>query len=83
MFFFLQVFATDNHDWMILFTEVPGKLKSLHADGYRIVFITNQAGIATGKVCRNYFFFVLIVFGYFIVYHKYYNQKYGRSRLAV
>ena len=36
---------------MILFAEVPGKLKSLHADGYRIVFITNQAGIATGKVC--------------------------------
>ena len=30
--------------------QVPGKLKKLVADGYKLVFITNQAGIAKGKM---------------------------------
>ena len=45
-----KVFGTDHHDWRLLYSEVPGKLKQLAKDGYRILFITNQAGIAKGKV---------------------------------
>ncbi|XP_018021176.1 uncharacterized protein F21D5.5-like isoform X2 [Hyalella azteca] len=44
-----RVFATDYNDWKIIFSEVPGKLKSLHQDGFKILFFTNQAGIGTGK----------------------------------
>ena len=33
-----------------MLSEVPGKLKSLHEDGYKIVVLTNQAGIAKGRV---------------------------------
>ena len=33
-----------------MLSEIPGKLKSLASDGYRIVFITNQAGISKGKL---------------------------------
>lgn len=45
-----RVFAKDLNDWRILYPEVPGKLKSLHNDGYKIVIITNQRGIAIGRV---------------------------------
>ncbi|TRY61561.1 hypothetical protein TCAL_05698, partial [Tigriopus californicus] len=45
-----RVFAKDVNDWRILYPEVPGKLKSLHLDGYKIVIITNQRGIAIGRV---------------------------------
>jgi len=41
-----KVFPKDIHDWKILYPEVPGKLKKLSQDGFKIVFITNQAGIA-------------------------------------
>nr|XP_045608307.1 uncharacterized protein F21D5.5-like [Procambarus clarkii] len=44
-----RVFPTDYNDWKILLSDVPGKLKQLYQDGYKIVFFTNQAGIATGK----------------------------------
>ena len=44
-----RVFPLDYNDWKILLSEVPGKLKSLHEDGYKIVVITNQAGVAKGK----------------------------------
>lgn len=45
-----NVFPKNIDDWQIAFSEVPGKLKSFHKDGYKIVFFTNQAGIATGKL---------------------------------
>lgn len=45
-----NVFPKNIDDWQIAFNEVPGKLKSLHKDGYKIVFFTNQAGIAKGKL---------------------------------
>ena len=44
------MFPVDHNDWKFLYSEVPGNLKSLHNDGYKIVFITNQAGISKGKV---------------------------------
>lgn len=40
-----KVFAQNYNDWKIMFSEVPGKLKSLHAEGHKIVLFTNQAGI--------------------------------------
>ena len=32
---FIKVFAVDKNDWKILYPEVPGKLKSLHNDGFK------------------------------------------------
>uniref|UniRef100_A0A336MJT2 CSON000292 protein n=1 Tax=Culicoides sonorensis TaxID=179676 RepID=A0A336MJT2_CULSO len=45
-----NVFPKNIDDWQIAFSQVPGKLKSLHKDGYKIVFFTNQAGISSGKL---------------------------------
>eukprot|EP00045_Choanoeca_perplexa_P005658 m.47529 g.47529 ORF g.47529 m.47529 type:complete len:414 (+) comp13234_c0_seq1:76-1317(+) len=36
-------------DWMFLYPEVVPKLKELHADGFKVVFVTNQAGVEKGK----------------------------------
>ncbi|XP_053642699.1 uncharacterized protein F21D5.5 [Cherax quadricarinatus] len=44
-----KVFAVNYDDWKIIYSEVPGKLKQLHEDGYKLVIFTNQAGIAAGK----------------------------------
>ncbi|XP_071529360.1 uncharacterized protein F21D5.5 isoform X1 [Panulirus ornatus] len=44
-----KVFAQDYNDWKIIYAEVPGKLKQLYDDGYKIVIMSNQAGIASGK----------------------------------
>ena len=44
-----RVFPKDHHDWRVLYPEIPGKLKSLHAEGFKIVVLTNQSGIAKGK----------------------------------
>ena len=44
-----RVFPLDHNDWKLLLSEVPGKLKDLHSDGFKIVVITNQAGVAKGK----------------------------------
>ncbi|KAF2356691.1 Polynucleotide 3'-phosphatase [Trinorchestia longiramus] len=44
-----RVFATDYHDWKIIYSEVPGKLKEMHQQGYKIVLFTNQGGIGSGK----------------------------------
>ncbi|CAG2060732.1 unnamed protein product, partial [Timema podura] len=45
-----RVFPKDVHDWKIAFSEVPGKLKQLWRDNYKIVILTNQAGIGRGSV---------------------------------
>ncbi|PSN37191.1 Bifunctional polynucleotide phosphatase/kinase [Blattella germanica] len=50
-----RVFPKDYDDWKIAFSEVPGKLKQLHNEGYKIVFMTNQAGIGRGSTdARNF-----------------------------
>ncbi|XP_043276603.1 uncharacterized protein F21D5.5 isoform X2 [Venturia canescens] len=43
-------FPKDHNDWQILFPDVPGKLKKLHSEGYKIVIFTNQGGMFLGKV---------------------------------
>ncbi|XP_052888912.1 uncharacterized protein F21D5.5 [Anopheles moucheti] len=45
-----NVFPKSIDDWQIAFPEVPGKLKSLHRNGFKLVIFTNQAGIGKGKV---------------------------------
>ncbi|KAK7072515.1 hypothetical protein SK128_018821 [Halocaridina rubra] len=44
-----KVFAQGPNDWKIIFPQVPGKLKELHDNGYKLIIFTNQAGIAAGK----------------------------------
>lgn len=43
------VFPKDCNDWQLLYPDVPGKLKQFHANGYKIVIFTNQAGLSVGK----------------------------------
>ncbi|XP_014665747.1 PREDICTED: bifunctional polynucleotide phosphatase/kinase-like [Priapulus caudatus] len=45
-----RVFPVDTDDWRLLLAEIPGRLKQLRRDAYKLVFITNQKGIQTGKV---------------------------------
>jgi len=47
-------FAIDKNDWYID-NIVLNKLKELHKDNYKIIFFTNQNGIAVGKVDKNDF----------------------------
>lgn len=42
-------FPEDADDWKICMPEVYGKLKCLHAENFKIVFFTNQLGVARGK----------------------------------
>ena len=50
-----RVFPKDEHDWRIIYPEVPGKLKKLIEEGYKLVLVTNQAGIAKGKLTIKQF----------------------------
>ncbi|XP_016959804.1 uncharacterized protein F21D5.5 [Drosophila biarmipes] len=43
-------FPDDTYDWQIIFPEVPEKLKSLHRNGFKVCFFTNQRGIARGEI---------------------------------
>lgn len=43
-------FPKDCNDWQLLYPDVPGKIKQFYSDGYKIVIMSNQAGLATGKV---------------------------------
>ncbi|XP_005090552.1 bifunctional polynucleotide phosphatase/kinase [Aplysia californica] len=44
-----RTFPTDSSDWQVAYGDTFRKLKSLHADGHKIVFFTNQLGVAKGK----------------------------------
>ncbi|XP_012288871.1 uncharacterized protein F21D5.5 isoform X2 [Orussus abietinus] len=44
------VFPKDCNDWQLLYSDVPGKLKKLHAEGYKIVIFTNQGSLGLGKL---------------------------------
>ncbi|XP_011877735.1 PREDICTED: uncharacterized protein F21D5.5 [Vollenhovia emeryi] len=44
------VFPKDCNDWQLLYPDIPGHLKQLHTNGYKIVIFTNQLGLSTGKV---------------------------------
>ncbi|CAB3980855.1 bifunctional polynucleotide phosphatase kinase isoform X2 [Paramuricea clavata] len=50
-----RVFATGPEDWKIKYPEIPGKLQSLHKDGFKIVIFTNQGPISKGKLKKEDF----------------------------
>ena len=46
-----RVFPIDHNDWRLLYEDrTREKLEYLYREGYKIVVITNQAGIANGKL---------------------------------
>ncbi|XP_071958472.1 bifunctional polynucleotide phosphatase/kinase-like [Antedon mediterranea] len=45
-----KVFPQNIDDWRINFQNIQKKIQSLHKDGFKIVFFTNQLGIGRGKL---------------------------------
>ena len=46
-----RVFPLDHKDWRLLYdNRTIEKLESLYSEGYKVVIITNQAGLASGKL---------------------------------
>lgn len=45
-----RVFPKDCDDWQLAFNEVPGVIKEIVTQGFKVVFFTNQAGVSNGKV---------------------------------
>ena len=45
-----NVFPKTIDDWQLNMNEVPGKLKKLHDNGFKIVVFTNQAGIENKRI---------------------------------
>ncbi|PAA61689.1 hypothetical protein BOX15_Mlig031906g2, partial [Macrostomum lignano] len=45
-----RVFAKDLADWKVIYPQVPGRLKSLVAEGYKVALFSNQKGVEVGKV---------------------------------
>ena len=46
-----RVFPVDSKDWRLLYeNRTVKKLQTLYNEGYKIVIITNQAGLASGKL---------------------------------
>jgi bifunctional polynucleotide phosphatase/kinase len=45
-----RVFPTNSDDWQVYLSEIPGKLKQLITDDFKIVVLTNQAGLKKGNV---------------------------------
>lgn len=44
-----KVFPTGVDDWKLAFGTTINTLKSKHSDGFKIVILTNQAGVSSGK----------------------------------
>ncbi|XP_038209815.1 uncharacterized protein F21D5.5 isoform X2 [Zerene cesonia] len=45
-----KVHPVDTNDWQIIFPCVPHKLAEKHKDGYKIVLLSNQSPIGSGRV---------------------------------